>query len=154
MILLLLPPECEKMGVDHCLRVLVAVKRHLDHGNSYKGKLLIGAGLQFPTLSPWSSWCDMVTHRRTWCWSWESYILLSRQQEANCLSGHDLNIYEPSKPASTVTPHFLQQDYTYFNKVTSPNSATPGGHRLPNHHSHHAWNLLFICLHGYLTTVF
>ena len=29
------------------VRVSVAVKRHHDHGNSHKGKHLIGAGLQF-----------------------------------------------------------------------------------------------------------
>jgi hypothetical protein len=32
------------------LRVSVAVKRHHHHGNSYKGKHLIGAGLQFRGL--------------------------------------------------------------------------------------------------------
>ena len=30
-----------------CLRVSVALKRHHDHGNAYKEKDLIGAGLQF-----------------------------------------------------------------------------------------------------------
>ena len=34
----------------------IAVKRHHDQGNSYKGKHLIGAGLQFQRLSPFSSW--------------------------------------------------------------------------------------------------
>jgi hypothetical protein len=29
----------------------IAVKRHHDHGNSYKGKYLIGAGLQFQRFS-------------------------------------------------------------------------------------------------------
>jgi hypothetical protein len=29
-----------------CLRISIAVKRHHDHCNSYKGKHLIGAGLQ------------------------------------------------------------------------------------------------------------
>lgn len=30
-----------------CLRVSIAVKTHHDHGNSHKGKHVIGAGLQF-----------------------------------------------------------------------------------------------------------
>ena len=37
-------------------RVFIAVKRHHDHSNSYKGKHLIGAGLQFQRFSPLSSW--------------------------------------------------------------------------------------------------
>jgi hypothetical protein len=32
--------------IGWCLRVFIAVKRHQDQGNSYKGKFLIGAGLQ------------------------------------------------------------------------------------------------------------
>ena len=36
-------------------RVYIAVKRHHDHGNSYKGNHLIGAGLQFQRLETW--WC-------------------------------------------------------------------------------------------------
>ena len=34
------------------VRVSIAVKRHHDHGNSYRGKHVIGAGLQFHTFSP------------------------------------------------------------------------------------------------------
>ena len=49
-------------------------------------------------------------------------------------TGHGVSIYETSKPAFTVT-YFLQQDHTYSNKATLPNSATPfGGHFLSNHH--------------------
>jgi hypothetical protein len=36
----------------------IAVTRYHDHGNSYKGNHLIGAGLQFQKLSPLSSWRD------------------------------------------------------------------------------------------------
>jgi hypothetical protein len=32
------------------VRVSIALKRHHDHGNSYKGKHLIGAGLRFRGL--------------------------------------------------------------------------------------------------------
>jgi hypothetical protein len=39
-----------------CLRVSIAVKRHHDQGNSYKGQHLIEAGLQFHRFSPLSSW--------------------------------------------------------------------------------------------------
>ena len=35
--------------------VSIAVKRHHDQGNSYKGKHLIGAGLQVQRFSPSSS---------------------------------------------------------------------------------------------------
>ena len=38
------------------VRVSIAVKRHHDQGNSYKGQHLIGAGLHFQTCSPLLSW--------------------------------------------------------------------------------------------------
>ena len=47
------------------VRVSIATKRHQDHGGSYKGKHLIGAGLQF---GPLSSWWDLAGRRQTWCW--------------------------------------------------------------------------------------
>ena len=34
----------------------IAVRRHHDHGNSYKEKHLTGTGLQFQRFSPLSSW--------------------------------------------------------------------------------------------------
>ena len=34
------------------ISVSIAVKRHYDHGNSYKGKQLVGTGLQFQRFSP------------------------------------------------------------------------------------------------------
>jgi hypothetical protein len=34
------------------------VKRHHDQGNSYEGKHLIGAGLQFQRFGPVSSWWE------------------------------------------------------------------------------------------------
>ena len=39
-----------------CLSVSIAVKRHHDQGNSYKGQCLTGAGLHFQGFSPLSSW--------------------------------------------------------------------------------------------------
>jgi len=38
------------------VRVSIAVKSHRDQGNSYKGKHLIGIGLQFQRLSSLSPW--------------------------------------------------------------------------------------------------
>jgi hypothetical protein len=44
------------------VRVSIAVKRHHDQGNPYRGKHLIGAGLQFQGFSPLSSWWDTWQH--------------------------------------------------------------------------------------------
>jgi hypothetical protein len=38
------------------LRVSIAVKKHHDHGNMYKGRCLIGDGFQFQMFSPLSIW--------------------------------------------------------------------------------------------------
>lgn len=50
------------------LRVFIAVMRHFDHGNSCKGKHLLGAGLCF--RGPLLSWRGALrhTHRKRWCW--------------------------------------------------------------------------------------
>jgi hypothetical protein len=45
--------------------VSIAVKRHHDQGNSYKGKHLIGAGLHFKRFNPLSyqeAWQHPGTH--------------------------------------------------------------------------------------------
>jgi hypothetical protein len=51
----------------YLLRVYIAVKRHHDQGNSYKGKHLIGAGLQFQRFSPlssrWEAMAEMVVEK-------------------------------------------------------------------------------------------
>jgi hypothetical protein len=44
------------------VRVSVAVKRHRDHSNSYKGKHLIGTGLQVQRFSSLSSWREAWWH--------------------------------------------------------------------------------------------
>jgi hypothetical protein len=49
-------------GTNFCLRVSIAMKRHHDQDNSYKGKHLIGAGLQFQGYSPLSSWQKIWQH--------------------------------------------------------------------------------------------
>jgi hypothetical protein len=38
------------------VRVSIAVNRHHDHGNSYKGQYIIGAGLLVHRFSPLSLW--------------------------------------------------------------------------------------------------
>jgi hypothetical protein len=45
---------CDYVSSYFAESVSVAVKRHHYHGNSYKGKHLIGAGLQFQRFSPLS----------------------------------------------------------------------------------------------------
>ena len=52
-----------------------------------------------------------------------SYILTCRKQEVVSDTGHDLSIYEASKPTPTMTD-FFQQDHTYSNIATPPNTAT------------------------------
>jgi hypothetical protein len=49
--------------LDKCLSLgFTGVKRHHDQGNSYKGKHLIGAGLQFQRFGPLSSWWEAWQH--------------------------------------------------------------------------------------------
>ena len=45
---------------------VMTVKRHHDQGNSYKGKHLIEAGLQFQRFSPLSSWWE-ASCSLPWC---------------------------------------------------------------------------------------
>ena len=45
-----------------CLRISIAVKRHHDHGNSYKGKHLAGAGLHLQRFCQLSSWQEAWRH--------------------------------------------------------------------------------------------
>ena len=59
--------ECEAvdlaMGQGYCISHRpTAAKRHHDHGNSYKGKHLIEAGLEFQRVSPLSSWQESWQH--------------------------------------------------------------------------------------------
>ena len=119
------------------VRVSIAVKKHDDHGDSYKEDIKLRVSLTVQRFSPLSSWWEMALGRQTMCWrgSSEFYILL-RRQEVISDSGHDLSVYETSKPTSIVT-HFLQQDHTYTIKATPSINATPsGGHFLSNHHTH------------------
>lgn len=97
-------------------RVSIAVKRYHNQGNSYKGKHLIGAGLQVQRFSPLSSW-------------WEACQLPGRhgaggaESSTACYEGKQkTTVFQEarkrvSKPTSIVT-QFLQQGHTYSNKVT------------------------------------
>jgi hypothetical protein len=49
-------------GGGKSVRISIAVKRHHDRANSYKGKHLIGAGLQFQRVSPLASWLVVWWH--------------------------------------------------------------------------------------------
>jgi hypothetical protein len=44
------------------VRVSIAVKRHHDQANAYKGRYLTGAGLQFQRFSPLLSWQHAGRH--------------------------------------------------------------------------------------------
>ena len=50
------------------VRVSIAVKRHQDHSNSYKGKHLTGAGLQFRGLVNYHHDRKHGGVRETRCW--------------------------------------------------------------------------------------
>jgi hypothetical protein len=51
------------------IKVSIAVMKYYDQANSYKGKHLIGAGLQFQRFSLLSSWQEgsMAACSQTWC---------------------------------------------------------------------------------------
>jgi hypothetical protein len=101
------------------------VKRH-DQGNSYKGKHLVGAGLQFRSLVHYhhdgkhsSRQADVVLE--------ELRVLHFDLQvaEGNCMTRGSLSIYNlkahpHSDTLPPTRPHLLK-------KATPPNSATPGG---------------------------
>jgi hypothetical protein len=88
---------------------LLLVKRCHDQGKFYKGKHLIGVGLQIQRFSLLSSWWEAWQHTGSLggggAESSTSGFTGSRRL---CLTGYSLSIYETFKLAPTVT-HFLQQ---------------------------------------------
>lgn len=50
------------MEFGRCHSVSIALKRHRDQGNSYKGQQLIGSGLQFQRFNPFFSWQEVWKH--------------------------------------------------------------------------------------------
>ena len=116
-VFLLTPPPC-----GPCLGVSDAVKRHHGHSNSYKGKRLsevVAYGFRGSVRYHRGWEANMVLENSTY-WS------KGTRRKTRHWTTEILSIYETSKLTSTVT-HFLQQDHTYFNKVTPPKSATSFG---------------------------
>ena len=88
------------------------MKKHHDHGNSYKGKHLIGAGLQFRDLVHYhhggkhgSMQADMVLEKEL------RVLHIDLQAIGEAVTLGLARACETSKLASTVT-HFLQQGHT------------------------------------------
>ena len=114
------------------VRVFIAVKRHHDQGNTYKGKQLIGAGLQFQRFSPLQSWWEAWHLRgrlgaeRTK----EFYILIQRQPGGDCLLKWAELERRISKPTATVIC-FPQQGHKYSTRSHLLIVTLPMGH----HHS-------------------
>jgi hypothetical protein len=107
--------------VTGCLILgFIAVKRHHEDSNFYKGKHLIGTGLLFQRFSPLSSWQETWQHAGR---HGAEGLLHSDQKVAR------KNVSSLLGRASNLTPkvmHSLQQGHTY-NKATPPNSATHHG---------------------------
>jgi hypothetical protein len=103
---------------DSCLRVSIAVKRHHNLSNSYKGKHFTEPGLQFWGLVRYCHDRSMAVCRQAWHWrrSWEFYIWISRQQEETAT---------PSLAWASETSVPTPQWHTSSNKATPPKSATP-----------------------------
>ena len=95
--------------------VRIAVSLH-DHGNTYKGKHWIGAGLQFQRISP-LAWWRMVAHRQTCCWSRKSKYF-SSQNSRNILKVGN-NTFVPSalttKSSKAVSLCFFLHDHSFWN---------------------------------------
>jgi hypothetical protein len=64
------------------VRVSIAMKRHHDHSNSYKGKQLIRAGFQFQRFSLLLSWQHADRHGAREG-AEEFYLLIHRQKGKN-----------------------------------------------------------------------
>ena len=93
-----------------CLKVSLAMKRHHDHSNSYKGKHLFQAGLQFQKFSALSSWQE----------TWQP----AGRHDAGKGDCDILAKFEFIRPQSLhPVMFFLQQGHTYSNKTT-PSSPT------------------------------
>jgi hypothetical protein len=107
---------------DHVSQGFFAVKGQHDQGNYYKGKHLIGAGLQ--RFSPLSSWREAWQHAgrlgagRAGSTSWSTG---SRRELPHWV---ELELRSPQSPPTQCLLH------TYSNKATPPNSATPYYHAL------------------------
>jgi hypothetical protein len=123
------------VAVSICPRISIAVKRHHDQENCYKGQHLIGAGLLVLRFSPLSSWQEAWQHLG------KHRIREGAESSTSCCEGKQEKAdfqkarMKVSKPTPTVI-HFLQQGHTHSNKGTPPKSATPLGLAYSNHHNH------------------
>jgi hypothetical protein len=128
------------------------VKRHHDHGSSYKGNYLIGADLLLHRFSPLSSWWDMVASRQTWCWRGRVLHLDPQSSEAMYHTDYSLII---SDLKARVHGH------TSSNNATPPNSVTSYGPNIQTHESNggpylfkpsyisiysYAWIYVLVCI--------
>jgi hypothetical protein len=93
------------------------VKRHHDHGDSYKEEYLIEVGLQFQRFSPLSSLQEAwqcpgrYGAGRAYILIQDFYILIQKQQKETLFyTVWSLSMGDP-KACPTVT-HFLQQGHT------------------------------------------
>jgi hypothetical protein len=110
------------MTVGVLAKVSTAVKRHHDLSKSYKGKHLIGTGLQVQRFSPlliwWEAWQYTGRHGAG------EGLERSKGIKRLCATLGVPCAYKTSKLAPTVT-HFFQQGLTYFNKAIPPSQLVP-----------------------------
>jgi hypothetical protein len=99
--------------------VSIALKRHHDRSNFYKGQYLIGAGLQFQRFSPLSSWQEAWQHSGRHGAS-EGAKSSTSWSEGN---QEETNILRQLGGSSLCPP---PQWHISLNKATPPSSATPG----------------------------
>ena len=112
-------PQKKRLKVIVLARVSIAVKRHHDQGNSYKGQHLIWAGLQILRSSPLSSWEAWQHPGRHGARRAENSPSCSKGSQEKMVSLRQLEggslLYwvepehkrRPPRPTPTVT-HFLQ----------------------------------------------
>jgi hypothetical protein len=111
-----------KRNYTDCLGVSIAVKKHHDQGNSYKGQHLIGATLQVQRFSPLSSKLEAwhLPGRHGTGEGGESSMSCSKENQKTYFQVARRKV---SKPPKMTT--FLHQCHNYTNKAIPLNSATP-----------------------------
>lgn len=97
-------PRPERQNGMYSLKCSIAVKKHYAHGNSYDGKHLIGACLQFRDLSIISMVRSMVVHRKKWCWRRSRRVLHLDWQAAGRKSATGPKTPTPSNKATPPNP--------------------------------------------------
>jgi hypothetical protein len=94
----------------HYLATFIAVKRHHDHGLSYKGKHLIGAGLQFQRFSPLSLYQEAWWHVGRHGAGVMRILHLDPQAAGRERHWTWVELLTPQSPPPVT--HFLQQGHT------------------------------------------